>query len=228
MLNEPPKLTINTKRNRPSAAQIEAFKGVPTGFVCDAMAGRGALDPEIKPLPGLPVHMVGPALTCHSGPEDILGLMGALSELQPGDVIVNATGAWRGCAAIGDRVSGMAKNGGAAGSVTDGLARDLPGIQEVGLPLFACGLNPNSPFTKGPGSVGLPVELGGATVSSGDMVIGDQDGVVIVPFDRIDEIIEALKAVSRLESELDAKVADGLKVPDAIVEFTNGPQTHRI
>jgi len=192
------------------------------------MGGKGALDPVIKPLAGLPVHMAGPALTCHSGPEDILGLMGALSELTPGDVIVNATGAWRGCSSIGDRVSGMAKNGGAAGTVTDGMARDLPGIVEVGLPLFAAGLNPNSPFTKGPGSVGMPVELGGMTVCSGDMIVADQDGVVVVPFARIDEVIKMLKSVKELEAELDTKVESGLKVPDAIVEFTNGPQTKRI
>lgn len=228
MIEEPPKLTINTKRNRPTADQIAAFQDVPTGFICDAMSGYGALDPVIKPLPGLPTAMAGPALTCHSGPEDILSLLAALSELTPGDVIVNATGAWRGCAAIGDRVSGMAKNAGAAGTVTDGMARDLPGIVEVGLPLFAAGLNPNSPFTKGPGSVGLPVDIGGRHIESGDMIIADQDGVVHVPFVRIDQVIESLKAIKQLESELDAEVSKGLKVPEAIVELTKGPQTRRI
>lgn len=230
MIEEPPLLTIKgaASRKRPTPAQIAGFADVPTGFLCDAMEGQGALPFEIKNLPGLPDRMVGPALTCHSGPEDIMGLMAALTELQKGDVLVNATGSWRGCAAMGDRVSGMARNGGAVGTVTDGLARDLAGIQDVGLPLYCAGLHPNSPFGKGPGTVGMPVLIAGHPVDSGDMVIADQDGVVVVPFARIDEVLERLETVRTLEAELDAKVEQGLKAPDAIVELTNGAQTRRI
>lgn len=230
MIEEPPLVTLKTRasRNRPTEAQISAFKDVPTGFLCDAMEGQGALDYTIKCLPGLPDRMVGPALTCNSGPEDILGLVSALTEVEPGDVIVNATGAWRGCAAIGDRVSGMAKNCGAAGVVTDGLARDLPGIQEVGNPLFCAGLSPNSPFGKGPATVGMAVKIAGHPVDSGDMIVADQDGVVVVPFARIDEVISQLKTIYELETGLDKEVAEGLKVAPSIVELVNGPQSRRI
>lgn len=230
MIEEPPLITLKTRtsRNRPTPQQIAAFVDVPTGFLCDAMEGQGALDYTIKCLPGLPDRVVGPALTCHCGPQDILALVSALTEVEPGDVVVNATGSWRGCAAIGDRVSGMAKNAGAAGVVTDGLARDLPGIQDVGLPLFCAGISPNSPFGKGPGSVGMAIKIAGHLVDSGDMIVADQDGVVVVPFARIDEVIETLIKVKELEAELDGAVAKGLKAADSIVELVNGPQCRRI
>lgn len=230
MIEEPPLLTIagRTSRNRPTAAQIAAFADMPTGFVADAMEGQGALSMAIKPLPGLPHRVVGPALTCRSGPEDILALMAALTEVQPGDVLVNATGGWQGCAAMGDRVAGMLRNAGAAGAVTDGPARDLPGIQAVGLPVFCTGLNPNSPFSKGPGTVGLPVEIGGRRVESGDMIVADADGVVVVPFARIDAVAARLADIAALEAALDAEVAAGRTCVPGVVELLAGPQVRRI
>ena len=215
MIEEPPLLRVARaeNRNRPTEAQIAAFRGVPTGFVTDAMDGAGAMPAEIKPLPGLPFRVAGPALTCYSGPEDILGLLAALTEIRPGDVVVNATGGWRGCAAVGDRVCGMARNAGAAAIVTDGMARDLEGIQAMGLPMFCAGITPNSPFGKGPGTVGLPVVVGGHPVASGDMIVADRDGVVVVPFARIDTVVARLDEIRALETELDAKVSDGQVCP---------------
>ncbi len=218
MIEEPPLLRIARaeNRNRPTEAQIAAFRDVPTGFVTDAMEAAGAMDAGIKPLPGLPFRVAGPALTCYSGPEDILGLLAALTEIRPGDVVVNAAGGWRGCAAVGDRVCGMARNAGAAGLVTDGMARDLDGIEAIGLPLFCAGITPNSPFGKGPGTVGLPVVVGGRPIESGDMIVADRDGVVVVPFARIDALIARLQDIRTLETELDAKVSEGLVCPQPI------------
>ena len=230
MIEEPPVLTIagRDSRKRPSASQIEAFRDVPTGFVTDAMEGLGALDYRIKPLPGLPDKLVGPALTCSSGPADIMALLATLPEVVPGDVVLNAAGGWTGCAAMGDRVSGMLKNCGAAGAVTDGLARDLEGILKVGMPLFCAGLNPNSPYCKGPGTVGLPIEIGGLRVESGDMIVADADGVVVVPFARIDEVIARVGEVAKLETALDAEVAAGLAIPDDVKALVGGPGVARV
>lgn len=218
MIEEPPLLRILGKgsRLRPSPAQIAAFRGVQTGHLCDAMNGQGAMDLEIKPLPGLPSNICGPALTADCGPADILALLAALSELVPGDVVIQATGGWRGCASVGDMVSGMAKNAGAEGLVTDGCARDLPGIQAVGLPIFCAGLTPNSPYGKGPGAVGHPVEIAGRQVASGDMIVGDQDGVVVVPFDQIDAVLAALDDIRAAELDMERAVKDGLVVPEGI------------
>jgi len=163
-------------------------------------------------------------LTADCGPADILALLAALSEVQTGDVLVQATSGWTGCAGIGDMVSGMAKNGGAAGVVTDGCARDLPGIQALDFPVFCAGLNPNSPYGKGPGTVGHPVLVGGRQVDSGDMIVGDQDGVVVVPFAQIDEVLVALEGVRSAEEGLEALVKDGLSVSDDIKELVAGDQ----
>ncbi|MEM1048186.1 MAG: RraA family protein [Pseudomonadota bacterium] len=225
MIEEPPILTVNRNRRRPSTDQIAAFQGVPTGFVVDALYGGGALSSEIRPLgEGRDIDCVaaGPALTADCGPADILATLAVLNFITPGDVVVVAFDGHQGCAAVGDRVAGMMKNSGAAGLVTDGPMRDYAGLVDVGLPAWCTGLTPASPFTMGPGRVGLPVQIGGRQIETGDMVVADRDGVVVVPFDKIDTVIGALDKVRTLEAEMDAKVAAGLKVPDAIAELLAG------
>ena len=100
--------------------------------------------------------------------------------------------------------------------VTDGLARDLEGIAGVGTPVFCRGVSPNSPARNGPGTVGLPVTMGGVTVDSGDIVAGDRNGVVVVPRDRIEAVVQALSAVQAAEADLDAKVRNGLEIPEFV------------
>jgi 4-hydroxy-4-methyl-2-oxoglutarate aldolase len=222
VIEEPPLLTVKKNRRRPTAAQIAAFQGIATGLVVDALFGGAALDRSIQLLTagdGPAPTVAGPALTVESGPADILATLAALNFVTPGDVVVVAFSGHQGCAAVGDRVCGMMKNAGAAAFVTDGPARDYAGIRDVGLPLWCTGLTPESPFAKGPGKIGFPVQLGGREVESGDMIVADRDGVVVVPFERLDEVIGNLAKVKQLEAELDAEVAAGRKLPDAIAEL---------
>ena len=198
---------------------------MPTGFVVDALLGAGALSREIQPIGGgrdIECRAAGPALTADCGPADILATLAALPHVRPGDVVVSAFAGFQGCAAIGDRVASMMKNCGAAGFVTDGPVRDYEGIVAAGLPIWCTGLTPASPYTCGPGSVGFAVSIGGVEVETGDMVVADRDGVVVVPFERLDEVIERLERVKTLESELDARVAGGQKYPDSIAELLAG------
>ena len=227
MIEEPPLLTIRRPLPRPNAAQIAAFQGIPTSFVVDAMYGAGAMSPEIKPVgDGLDIdcRAAGPALTVDCGPADILALLGALGSITQGDIVVSAFHRHQGCAAAGDRVSAMIKNCGGAGLVTDGPVRDYAGIVDVDLPVWCTGLHPGSPFSKGPGSVGFPIQIGGQEVETGDMIVADRDGVVVVPFERIDAVIEMLAKVSELENELDAELRDGLNIPSAIEELLASDQ----
>ncbi len=221
MIEEPPKLTIRRPNRRPTPAQIAAFRDMPTGFVSDALDGGAAMHLSIAPLApdALPAHVAGPALTAGNGPADIMATLAALAFLQDGDVLVAGVSGHQGCAAAGDRVSGMARNAGAAGFVTDGPMRDFAGVVAVGMPCWCTGLSPNTPFTTGPGSVGLPVSLGGQRVETGDLIVADRDGVVVVPFDRIDTVIARLTEVQALENALDAEVSDGRKVPDAVKDW---------
>ena len=227
MIEEPKTLTIQRPARRPTAEQIAAFQAVPTGFVVDAMYGGGALSKQVGPLgdgQDLPGHVAGPALTVDNRPSDILALLGALKFVQNGDVVVNAFAGFQGCAAAGDRVTGMMKNCGAAGFVTDGPMRDYAGLVAVGLPAWCTGLNPDSPFATGPGKIGLPIQIAGQRVETGDMIIADRDGVVVVPFDAIDTVISRLAQVRELELSLDAEVAEGLAVPEDIETLLQGDQ----
>ena len=198
---------------RPAAALVDALRGTPTGFLVDAMGGSGALDYRIKPAIADQAGFCGVALTCDAGPADNLALIAALESVQPGDVIVCATGRYTGCAVTGDLVLGMARNCGAVGFVTDGCVRDLPGIRAVGLPCYCIGVTPNSPARSGPGTVGFPVTLAGHPVASGDVIVADLDGVVVVPRVRLDEVIARLPAIRNAEAAMDQAVRDGLRLP---------------
>jgi 4-hydroxy-4-methyl-2-oxoglutarate aldolase len=216
MIKDPPLLTIRRDFERPIADEMAAFAGVPTGYAIDAMGGRGALDYRIKPLAPATSVMVGVAITCHCGPADNLALFGALAVAKPGDVLVAATDGFTATSVAGDLLMGMARNRGLLGLVTDGLARDVAGIVAVGLPVFCAGLTPNSPVRNGPGTVGLPVVVGGVAVEPGDIVIADNDGVVIVPRSQAKTVIKRLPDVRTAEAGLEAKVKAGLEIPDFI------------
>jgi 4-hydroxy-4-methyl-2-oxoglutarate aldolase len=216
MIKDPPLLTIRRDFPRPTPADVAAFAGVPTGYAIDAMGGRGALDYRIKPLAPATSVMVGVAITCHCGPADNLALFAAMATARPGDILIAATDAFTATAVTGDLLLGMARNRGVAGLVTDGLARDLAGIIGVGLPAYCAGITPNSPARNGPGTVGLPVVLGGVSVESGDIVLGDNDGVVIVPRGEAGTVLKRLADVRAAEAALEAKVKAGLEVPDFV------------
>jgi 4-hydroxy-4-methyl-2-oxoglutarate aldolase len=219
MIEETPLLTLRRNFPRPTQAQVDAFKGVQTSFVVDAMKGRGALDGCIKPCIDDQAVFCGVAVTCHAGPADVLGPFSAIEISGPGDIVVVATDAYKATATAGDRMLGIAKNRGIEGFVTDGYVRDVTGIRDVGLPCFCAGVTPNSPACNGPATVGQRIVLGGATVDSGDIILGDLDGVVVVPYEIINTVIASLKIVTNLEKELDVRVLEGLKTPDFIKEL---------
>lgn len=229
MIENPPLIQIKKKssRKKPSQEQIDGFKNIPTGFICDALNGYAALDPSIKPLsiPGKKVkQIVGPALTVFSGAADVLGMAIALSEIQPGDIVVNGVSGFQGTAAVGDRIAGMIKNNGGVGLVTDGPMRDLDGIIETGLDCFCTGLNPNSPFNSGPAKIGFPINIGGTTVSSGDIIVADSDGVTVIPFDKIDEVLRKLDRIMEVESAMDKQVSEGLKISQKALDYLKSDQ----
>ena len=209
MIEDPPPLVFAPSIERPPADIVERFRGVQTSFIVDAMNGTGALDWRVKRLVG--GAFAGVALTCDCGPLDNLAFMAALAECEPGDALVVATGGYAGAAVTGDLLIGVARNRGAAGFVTDGLVRDLDDLETVGLPIFAMGATPNSPQRRGPGSVGLPIVCGGVTVASGDVVVGDRDGVVIVPRARLSATLESLERVKAMEAATLERVRAGLK-----------------
>jgi 4-hydroxy-4-methyl-2-oxoglutarate aldolase len=212
MIDEAP--TIQTQDfTRPPPEAVQALRGTPTGFVVDAMGGSGALDFRLRPAIAEQYAFCGVALTCHTGPADNLALVHALAAVRPGDVIVAAAEGHTGCAVTGDLLLGMARNSGAVGFVTDGCVRDLVGLRHVGLPAWARGVTPNSPHRSGPGTVGFPVMIAGQPVCSGDLILADLDGVVVVPQARIAHVLARLPAIREAEARADESVRQGATRP---------------
>ena len=110
----------------------------------------------------------------------------------------------------------MAKNLGVAGFVTDGLVRDLTGLEAVGMPIYCAGLTANSPTRNGPGTVGMPIVIGDVTINPGDILVGDRDGVVVVPRTEAEAVLARLDGIKAAERSLEAKVQAGLGVPDFV------------
>ncbi len=210
-------LTIKRKFTRPAQKLVKKFMNLPTGNVCDAQGRIGALDYRIKPVSEMS-QFCGTALTVDSGPRDNLAAWAALEIAKPGDIVLIATGGHLASSVVGDLYVGMAKNAGVAGIVTDGVVRDLPGINDIDIPVFARGLCPNSPWKNGPGRVGLPIVIGGVGVQAGDIVVGDQDGVVIVARQKAPAVADGLKAVLAKERKMEANVKAGLTVPGWLQE----------
>lgn len=219
MITDPPLLTVRRHFPRPSRASLAALSKAQTGHLVDAMDGRGALDFAIKPLDPKRSGFIGTALTCETGPSDNLAIFGALTLAEAGDVIVAAADAFAGTAVIGDNLAMMAKNRGIAALITDGMARDAAGIVNAGLPVFARGVTPNSCVRNGPGRIGLPIVCGGVAVESGDVIAGDEDGVVVVPRALVENVTRRLADVIRAENALQARIAKGLGVLDSVAEL---------
>jgi regulator of RNase E activity RraA len=210
---------LTIKRNFTRAAQkfVKQFTKLPIGNICDAQGRVGALDFRIKPVSEAS-QFCGTALTVDTGPRDNLAAWAALEIARPGDIILISTGGHLASSVAGDLYVGMAQNAGVGGIVTDGVVRDLNGINEVGIPVFARGLCANSPWKNGPGRVGLPIVIGGVNVSAGDIVAGDPDGVVVVPRRHAAVAAAGLKTVLAKEKKMEASVKAGTTVPGWLQE----------
>ena len=209
---EPAKLIIRKDFNRPDQNTLAPFAAAPTGWIVDALGRRGALAHWIRPISDT-TRFLGTALTVQTRPVDNLAPYAALKYAKPGDVLAVATDDNDSVAVMGDILIGMAKNAGIVAAVTNGLVRDVAGINEVGIPVFARGLTPNSPFKDGPGSVGLQISLGGVVIESGDLIVGDADGLVVVPQNRIAEVAEQLSSIQKKEAAMEQAVKTGTKYP---------------
>ncbi len=202
MLEDPPLLTIKAEFDRVPPDVPGKLAGCQTGHLIDAMFGRGAMDGTIKPVLERHPLFVGTAFPVWTGPSDNLAIAAAIAHAKPGDVIVAASDSFIGTAVTGDIVALMAKNAGCAAIVIDGAVRDLSGLEDVGLPVFACGLTPNSCVRSGPGKVGLPIVAGGVRVEAGDLVMGDRDGVVVVPKSEITRVVGVMSEIRAAEAAL--------------------------
>jgi 4-hydroxy-4-methyl-2-oxoglutarate aldolase len=208
MIGDPVALRIRRDIARPSKALLRRFAGAQTSFVADAQQGWNCLHHSVKPLRTRD-RFVGSAVTASGGPRDNLAAMAMLDVARPGDVLVIATGADESGAVVGDHWAAVAKGKGVVAVVTDGLVRDRAGIEKLGPPTFCRGISPNAGYRNGPGEVNATVSMAGVSVSPGDILIGDADGVVVVPLQRAEAVAKALQAVKRAERATEKRVLSG-------------------
>lgn len=194
---------------RPTARQLETFAAIGAATAHEAMGRRGALASAIKPIRrGTP--LLGPAFPAAGRPGDNLTLHAALALAQPGDVLVYSVDGFADGASFGDVMAEAARAKGIAGVVIDGAARDGNVLRELGLPVYARGLSLKSRGDKAfLGPLAEPVIVGGVRVAPGDLVIGDDDGVVVVPLAELDAVAAASQARERKEADLRRRLAAG-------------------
>lgn len=200
---------------RPDAALVEGFRGAATGHVGDALGRSAALDPAIKPV-SPHASFCGVAFTVKTRPVDNLVVWKALELVRPGDVLVIATGAHLAHSTWGDLTSRVGAARGLAAMVTDGAVRDLSGIAEAGLPVFAAAVTPNSPQKDGPGELNVPIACGGQVVQPGDILVGDEDGVVVVPRADAAAALLELERIRAYEAQRLASIARGDLFPPGL------------
>ncbi|MFC0266785.1 RraA family protein [Kushneria aurantia] len=190
------------------AETVAAFAALPVAVISDSMSRVFAGGANLRPMHRDGV-LAGPALTVRSRPGDNLMLHKAIDMAEPGDVIVCDAGGDITNALMGELMLAHAVKRGVAGFVLYGAIRDIDGFLEVNLPTYAAGVTHRGPYKHGPGEINTPINLGGMVVEPGDLVVGDSDGVLTVPFDGLREILEAARAKQAAEEKQMAAIKEG-------------------
>ena len=198
---------IYLKRHLPSKEVIEGLREIPVATIGDCMGRNCALHHSIHLMTQPVKNMCGPALTVHSRGGDNLYFHRALDMAVEGDVIIVDTNGCDTNSIIGENIVCNAVFKKLGGLVFDAPIRDIDGVSKVELPIYATGTTPGGPHKGGPGEINTAISCGGINVNPGDIVVGDKDGVIIVPREHAEEILEAARKyyVSDMRSQEEAK-----------------------
>ena len=167
---------------------IKEFLSIPTTCISDAVDGLNNLHPAIKPLKD-EYKLAGRAFTVKIPVGENLSVLKAISEAKPSDILVVDAKGDQYRAIAGDFVVGMAQTLGIGGLVVDGVIRDIAGVKALNYPVFSRGTTVAASGKAGVGEVNVPISCGGAPVNPGDIIVGDADGVVVIPQAREQEIL---------------------------------------
>lgn len=178
---------------------VKEFQNIPTTAISDAMDGLNNLDPAIKPLKE-EYKLAGRALTVKVPVGDNLAVLKAIRAANPGDIIIVDAKGDQYRAIAGDFVVGMAQTMGVAGIVVDGVIRDIAGIKSLNFPVFSKGTTVASSGKAGVGEINVPISCGGMAVNPGDIIVGDVDGVVVIPQAVEKEVLT--KAIDKVNKDI--------------------------
>ena len=205
---------VITKFKRPSTEIVSSFKQFGAATVYEASGRNGSVDPGIKPL-NREMRLLGPALTVLCHPKDNLMLHKALQIAHPGDIIVADTGGYSNAGYFGDLMATSAIARQVGGLAIDGSVRDSSGIIEMGFPVFSRGTCMRGTAKDTLGLVNHDIVFGDVVVSPGDLVVGDEDGIVVVPREKLEDVLAATRR--RVEKEIEKTAV--LKQGISSVEF---------
>jgi regulator of RNase E activity RraA len=187
---------------------VEKFRAIPVANVSDSMWRMAASGSRLRPM-----HksgwLGGPALTVRSRPGDNLMLHKALDMAEAGDVIVVDAGGDLTNSLFGELMLSYAVKRGVAGLVINGAVRDAEALYERNVPVFAAGVTHRGPYKDGPGEIGFPISLDGMLIEPGDLILGDWDGLVAVPYADVDTVYKAAKAKNDAETKQMADIEKG-------------------
>ena len=197
------------KRSRQASEQhIQAYRGIPVANISDSMARMSAAGARLRPM-HRSGYLIGPALTVKARPGDNLMIHKALTMAQPGDVIVVDAGGDLTNALFGEIMVATAVKLGVAGVVLNGAVRDSEEIGRGSFPLYAAGVTHRGPYKDGPGEVNVPIAIDGMVIQPGDLMVGDGDGLLCIPYDNLDEVLAAVRKKMELEKQMMADIATG-------------------
>lgn len=205
---------VFTQIDRSVAHLAQEFVKYPTGNVADCMNRLGSMNYEIRQFCRKDLKMCGVAVTVNAGGGDNLMLHKAMNLAQKGDVIVIGNFLSRNRSLLGDVMMKFINQKGVAGLVADGPIRDIEEIYELNIPIYATGSTPGGPYKNGPGEVNVPISCGGVVVEPGDLILGDADGIVVIPKRDAAEILEKTIAFAAADSAKAAAAAAGLAKRD--------------
>jgi regulator of RNase E activity RraA len=201
-------LQILRRRRQVPEQLVQAFKGLPVANISDCMARMTAGGPRLRPM-HKGGYMAGPALTVKTRPGDNLMIHKALTMAQPGDVIVVDAGGDLTNSLFGEIMVATAVKIGVAGVVLNGAVRDCEEIGEGGFPLYAAGVTHRGPYKDGPGEINVPIAIDGMVIHPGDLIVGDADGFLCVPFDDAPQVLAATHNKMEIEKKMLADIAAG-------------------
>ena len=192
---------------RLDAAVVARFEGAASSNLADAMGRFNFMEAAIVSRTGLSLY--GLAVTVRCRPGDNLMVHKALELAHPGDVLVIDTCGNTGNAVFGELMGRAAVARSLGGIVVDGAIRDVTGLRGLGLPAFSRNVSPGSCDKDGPGEINLPVSCGGVAVMPGDLIVGDADGVAVVPQAVAVEVWEAVQALVERERKRVVEIESG-------------------
>ena len=205
-----PGFRIRTDWERPDKQVVASLGTFDTPEISDQMNRLYTMVPDVRHVTAPHLQILGPACTVKCYPGDNLMVHKSLDVAKPGDVVVIDASTSMLTAVCGDLISTKARHRGIAGFVVDGLIRDIEAIQALGdFPVFSRGITPIGPLHRGPGEIGHPIAAGGIVVNPGDIIVGDMNGVVVVPQGIVEDLLERLTAKAEREADYTAAVQRG-------------------